>query len=130
MNWFRNFMIGRYGGDQLSVTMILLSCLLTLIAAIVNLPLLTMLGYIPLGTSVFRMLSKNVEKRRLENYKFAMLMSPVYSGFRNLTGRIEDSKTHKFFRCPQCRARLRLPRGKGNICITCPRCNTEFIRKT
>jgi len=76
------------------------------------------------------MFSKDISKRRMENYKFAMLISPIYSGINKKIKELRDSKTHKYFSCPKCKQKLRLPRGKGKISISCPKCQTQFIRKT
>lgn len=130
MNWLKKFMMGRYGGDQLSMGLVLLSALITLISSTTNLQILILLGYIPLGLGIFRMFSKNIQKRQMENYKFAILVSPVYSLFNKGRNRVKDAKTHRFFKCPKCKAKLRLPKGKGKISITCPKCNAEFIKKT
>lgn len=130
MNWLRKLMMGRYGSDQLSMALIIFSVILSLIANLISLPLLSSISYIPLGICLFRMLSKDIDKRRMENYKFSILISPLYSWFRKTRKRLIDSKTHRFFRCPTCNANLRLPKGKGKITIYCPKCNTEFSRKT
>jgi uncharacterized paraquat-inducible protein A len=130
MNWFRKLMMGRYGSDQLSKALIIFSVILTLIANLINFPILVAISYIPLGLSLFRMLSKDIAKRRMENYKFSILISPLYSWFRKTSKRLIDSKTHRFFRCPNCNVNLRLPKGKGKITIYCPKCNTEFSRRT
>lgn len=126
MNWLKRFMIGRYGSDQLSMALLIFSVLLSLVAGIARLPVLSWIGYIPLGICVYRMLSKNVQKRSMENYKFSMLVSPVYSWFKKGQRRAIESKTHRFIKCPKCKAELRLPKGKGKIIITCPKCKTEF----
>lgn len=130
MNWLKRFMVGRYGGDQLSMTLLILSVLLTLIARLVRFPLLLYIGYIPMGICVFRMLSRNTQKRSMENYKFSMLASPVYSWFKKKQRRAAESKTYKFFKCPDCKAELRLPKGKGKIIVTCPKCKNEFGAKS
>ncbi len=130
MNWLRKFMMGRYGGDQLSMVLLVFSLLLTFIAQLSRLPILAYISYIPLCISIFRILSRNVEKRRMENYKFAMVISPAYSRFTKIQKRVKDSKTHRYFRCPNCKASLRVPKDKGKIVITCPKCNTEFRKKT
>ncbi len=130
MNGIRRFMAGRYGIDQLSIAIFMLSALLSLIAGILRLPVLSYIGNAPLLIIIYRTMSKNIEKRRMENYKFSMLMSPVYSWLLKTRKRISDSKTHKYFRCPNCKAELRVPKGKGNIVVTCPKCRTEFKRKT
>ena len=58
MNWLKNFMAGRYGGDQLSMVLLVFSVLLSLIGQLIRIPLLSLLGYIPLGISIYRMFSK------------------------------------------------------------------------
>jgi Zn finger protein HypA/HybF involved in hydrogenase expression len=91
---------------------------------------LVSISYIPLGICLFRMLSKDIEKRRMENYKFSILISPVYSWFKKKQKRVVDAKTHKYFECPNCKTNLRVPKGKGNIVITCPKCKTELKKRT
>jgi hypothetical protein len=130
MNWLKKFMYGRYGSDQLSMALLIFSILLTFIARLAKLPLLSLISYIPLGVCIFRMLSKNINKRSMENYKFSMLISPVYSWFTKIRRRFAESKTRKFLKCPQCKAELRLPKGKGKIIVTCPKCRNEFRSKT
>lgn len=130
MDWLRRLMIGRYGGDQLSVALVVLSIVLTLIANLVRLPIVALTSYIPLGLCVYRMFSKDISKRSMENYKFAMWMSPVYSWYRKKLNRLKDAKTYKYFKCPACKATLRLPRGKGKVMITCTKCKTEFQGKS
>lgn len=130
MNWLRKFMTGRYGGDQLSMALLILSVLLNFSAGLTDIPFLTLLAYIPLAIGVFRILSRNTAKRSMENYKFTMLMSPVYKWFKIMGNRIRDAKTHRYFTCPNCRQSLRVPRGKGKIVVICPKCKTEFKAKT
>jgi ribosomal protein L37AE/L43A len=130
MNWLRRFMIGRNGGDQLSMALLVCSVLLSWTAGLTGLSLFTFISYILLGISIFRMLSRDVEKRRLENYKFAILFSPAYSWLKKTQNRLKDAKVHCYFICPTCKLRLRVPRGKGKIIITCPKCKTEFAKKT
>ena len=130
MDWLRRLMMGRYGGDQLSVALLILSMLLTFIASVIRMPLLSLLGYIPLIVSILRIFSKDISKRSMENYKFAMLISPVYAWFRKTMNRLKDAKTHRYFKCPNCKATLRLPKGKGKVVITCTKCKTEFPAKS
>lgn len=130
MNWLNKFMAGRYGGDQLSTVLILLSLFLTLSGRLYNVPLLSYIGYIPLGVSIFRMFSKDISKRRMENYKFAIFMSPVYSWFKRIESRFKDRKTHRYLKCPNCKSKLRLPKGKGKLMVTCPKCKEKFEKRT
>lgn len=130
MNWFKKFMQGRYGGDQLSLVLIILSFILSLTGQISRLRFISILSYIPLGISIFRILSKDISKRSMENYKFSILMSPIYKKYINFKNRVKDSKTHKYFRCPNCKQKLRIPRGKGKIVVTCSKCNHKFNKKS
>jgi ribosomal protein L37AE/L43A len=57
-------------------------------------------------------------------------MSPVYSKIKKAQYRFTDAKTHRYFKCPDCKTKLRVPKHKGKIIITCPKCKTEFKRKT
>lgn len=130
MSWFRRIMAGRYGNDQLSMALLLLSLFLTLISSFsYNLRIFSYLSYIPLALCIFRMFSKNINKRRMENYKFSMMVSPLYSWSLKKINRLKDLKTHRYFKCPNCKQTLRVPKGKGKISITCPKCKTEFIKK-
>lgn len=130
MNIFRKFMKGRYGGDQLSVVLLLLSILLTLVGRLTKLSLFIFISYIPLLISVYRMFSKNISKRRMENYKFSIYLSPIYSRYKSIQRRFKDRRTHKYFKCPNCKRKLRLPKGKGKIIITCPKCKEKFEKRT
>ena len=68
--------------------------------------------------AIFRTFSRNTYRRYQENRKFLMLLD-----------RIKDRK-HKHFSCPKCHRPMRVPRGKGKIAITCPKCGERFIRKS
>lgn len=123
-DWFRNFMLGRYGADKLGTTLLISGIALTVLSSMLGrwFPLvsagLTLLSYIALFWCLFRMYSKNIEARRREN-----------STFVNFFSHLKD-KEHRYFRCPQCRQTVRVPRGRGKINIRCPRCNRQFIKKT
>ncbi len=130
MNWLRKFMLGRYGGDQLSIYLLVLSMVLTLIGQLVGIAALSTVGYIPLFAAGYRTLSKDVRKRSKENYKFAIFISPIHSRLKKVQSRIKGSKTHKYYKCSKCKTMVRVPKGKGKIKITCPKCKDKFIKNT
>lgn len=130
MEKIKNFMQGRNGGDQLSTGLLVLSIILTIVGRVTNMSWILMLTYIPLGLSIFRMFSKDLSKRRMENYKFAMLLSPFYSKFKNVQKRVGDRKDYKYYRCPDCNQQLRVPKNKGKIMVTCSKCGTKFEKRT
>ena len=121
-NWLRRFMVGRYGTDKLNTVILgtgVVVCLVSLFihAPVVNL-ILTAVSYFLMFWAIYRSFSRNTYKRYQENRRFLMWMD-----------RIKD-RTHKYYDCPRCRQPVRVPRGKGKISITCPKCKEKFIRKT
>lgn len=130
MNLLKKFMVGRYGADQLSIFLLIVSMIITLISRITGSSILMTISYIPLILTGYRMLSKDLKKRSMENYKFAILVSPIYSKFKKVQYRVKDFKTHKYYTCTKCKTTLRVPRGKGKILITCTRCKDKFTRET
>ena len=133
MNFLRNllfrirtgmqrFMAGRYGSDKLNMTLLvaaLVICLISMFIPSTTVKLLFMLlYYFFMGVAIFRMLSRNTYKRYRENRKFLLFVD-----------RFKD-RQHRYFDCPRCRQQVRVPRGKGKISITCPKCKEKFIKKT
>ena len=130
MNWLRKFMIGRYGPDQLSIAMLFLSLVLSMVLFFFPASVLNYIVYLPFAVFLFRALSKNIAKRREENNKFMKIWKPIASWFNNKKYRMQNSKTHRYYSCPSCKQSVRVPKGKGKIRITCPKCKLEFIKKT
>ena len=129
-NWLRNFMAGRYGPDQLNVALLILAIVLGMVGSITRLGIITLLSYIPLVYALFRLFSRNITRRRAENDRFLRFWWPVKTKLSGKLKQFKDRKTHKYFKCPSCRNTLRVPKGKGKIQITCPKCGERFIKKT
>ena len=91
---------------------------------------LRVLGLAMLVYSYVRVFSKKLDKRRAENARFVSRWYKLTSAFKNWRDRRAQSKDYCFFRCPGCRAMLRVPRGKGKIMVTCRKCGNTFERKT
>lgn len=133
MNKFRQFMQGRYGIDQLSQVLVMASLILSLMASIFRIGILSAFSYLPLGYAIFRILSKDINKRIKENYKFGNFMNQLkgkVNKSKRKAKRIQKSKNHKYYHCPKCKQSIRVPIGKGRILITCPKCKHEFIKRT
>ena len=126
----RRFMIGRYGTDGLNQFLSIASLVLLLIAIVSRISLFTWLGVVLLGFCYSRTFSRNISKRTEENYKFYTLKDRVDNKFRGLKEQWANRKVYHYYRCPQCRQKLRVPRGRGRIQISCPRCGTQFIKKS
>ena len=127
---FRQFMIGRYGTDGLNQFLSIASLVLLLIAIVSRINLFTWLGVALLVFCYYRTFSRNISKRTEENYKFYTLKDRVDGKVRGLKEQWANRKIYHYYRCPQCRQKLRVPRGRGRIQISCPRCGTQFIKKS
>ncbi|OOM77218.1 hypothetical protein CLPUN_23350 [Clostridium puniceum] len=132
MNWLKKIMYGRYGGDNLSKALLFLSLLLLVIVGLLpkSLSILSVIAYIPTIICIYRMFSKNIFKRQRENYKYLKLENSVIKWSKQKLGAAKNFKTHKYFNCPDCKQRLRVPRGQGHITITCPKCKKSFKAKS
>lgn len=128
MNWLRKFMYGRYGTDQLSMTLIVISLILSLLAPVFKLP--PSIFLVLLFIAYFRVFSKNINKRYRENQKFLETFKPITSRFNKLKRRMKSRKNYKYFRCKNCKQEIRVPKGKGKIRVTCPNCGEKTIKKT
>ena len=120
--YLRNFMAGRYGTDRLNMAILCVGLVASLLSVLIKFApvnlVLFVLSYGMMFWAIFRTLSRNTYKRYQENRKFLQL-----------TGRMKD-REHRYFDCPKCRQMVRVPRGKGKISITCPRCREKFVKKT
>lgn len=130
-------MQGRNGPDALSRALSYASLALLVLAVILQAAGAALVGRIfwwialaVMVASYWRMLSKNIGGRSRENNKYLSWRGKAQSSLRRALTRIKQLKTHRFFKCPACGQRVRTPRGKGKIRITCPKCGEAFIRKS
>jgi hypothetical protein len=124
----RRFMFGRYGLDQLNVVLMIAAvalCLISFLFSRINAVwtvalsfVLNLLSYVLLFWYILRAFSRNIEKRNRENRRFMAFRS-----------RLTD-KQNRYYRCPNCKQTVRVPRGRGKICIKCPKCSEKFVRKS
>ena len=120
--WLLRFMEGRYGPDKLNSFLLWTAVILMVIGLFIpnaTVRLILMAVYYTLwGWSIFRMLSRNTWKRFDENKRYVAFLA-----------RLRD-RDHRYYRCPKCRQKVRVPKHKGKISITCPKCKEKFQRKT
>ena len=118
----RSFMAGRYGTDRLNMVILFAGLGASILSMLIPVQPLNLifwaLSYVLMILAIFRTLSRNTYKRYQENRKFLQFFD-----------RIKD-RQHRYFDCPKCRQMVRVPRGKGKISITCPRCKEKFIKNT
>lgn len=130
---FTQFMYGRNGVDLFSRFLTYFALVLLILRLVIRGVAGSVMWYLALAVLVyayFRIFSKNLGKRRAENAKYYHYRTKAVNGFRDWRDRRRQSRDFKFFRCPSCRAMLRVPRGKGRIRVTCRKCGTAFERKT
>ena len=126
----RQFMIGRYGTDGLNQFLSIASIVMLLISLITRISLFTYVGMVLLILCYYRSLSRNISKRTEENYKYYAVKDRIRNKFSGLKDQWDNRRLYHYYRCPQCRQKLRVPRGRGRIQISCPRCGTQFIKKS
>ncbi len=127
---FENFMQGRNGVDELGQFLTLTSVIVLLLGALVRNFLLSLLACALLIYAYFRVFSKKLSKRQEENRTY--LAEREHIRFKLQTKKLHLSmrKTHRYFKCKKCKKKLRVPRGKGKIEVTCPHCGEKFITRT
>lgn len=130
---FRRMFIGRNGPDQLSLGLTLFACLLSLISGsfsgVANL-VLFLTSLVLLAAGVFRMFSRNIEKRRKENLKFLSLVNKPKMWYYNTKAKANQRRAYRIFRCEKCGQKLRVPKGKGKVSIKCTKCGNRMIKST
>jgi len=124
------FMYGRNGVDHFSRFLIYAALICILLDVLLSGGIFYGLGVVLMVYSYFRVFSKNLNKRRIENAKYLQLRGKFLGGFADWRERRKQSKDYAFFRCPSCKAMLRVPRGKGKIRVTCRKCGNNFERRT
>lgn len=123
------FMEGRHGADNLSSFTLIAGIVCMIISLITGSFLFSLLNTALYVYTIFRMFSRNNEKRIAENRKYIELTSDWKKKIRQFVTRLKNSKQYKYFRCPKCKALLRLTRGCGEVNVTCARCKNEFKQK-
>lgn len=126
---FRNFMSGRHGADQLSMALVWAGLAFYVLDMFFRLGLLSYLGLGCYIYAIFRMLSRNQGKRNAENQRYVLWSGKMRTQFRQARNRFKNRREFKYFKCPKCRAWLRLPHGAGDVTVTCGRCRHQFQKK-
>lgn len=136
----RNFMSGRNGADRLGLTLLWVGLILYILGTLIGTAsgtfwlllgsLLNLAGFACYVLCIFRMFSRNLTKRQAENRRFEASYARIRTQLRQAKNRFKNRKQYKYFRCPSCKAWLRLPRGKGVVTVTCSRCHTSFTQKS
>lgn len=123
------FMQGRYGNDRLGQAMLVVA-LVCMVLSLFRIPFVSTIGLVVLVLTYYRMFSKQIAKRAAENQKYMQLEWKVRAKLQKKKQALAQRKTHRIYKCPNCRQKICVPRNRGRIAISCRKCGTEFIRKT
>ena len=133
MQRFMRFMYGRYGMDEFNFFLLVFAMVVLIIAIFVPVPASLIIRLIALAATafaVFRELSKNRYARNKELKAYNKIRFAITGVFKRIKIRFSQRKTHRFYRCPECKTTVRVPKGRGKIKISCPKCGNTFIRKS
>jgi len=125
----RNLMAGRQGVDQLSLALVWTGLGLYVLSALLGSGLLSLVSMAVYGYTLFRVFSRNMEKRSAENKRYLTRKNRIQTNAKQARTRFNNRKQFKYFRCPSCKAWLKLPRGAGVVTVTCGRCHNSFTQK-
>ena len=127
-------MIGRYGMDQLGCFLFGVLCVLVVLNLFIRFgPLGLLVNALELAVIIllyFRMFSRNVNRRWQENQAYLRMQFYVSEYFKKLRFRFSEGRKYRIFKCPSCGQKVRIPRGHGKVSIHCPKCGTDFIKRS
>lgn len=131
------FMRGRYGAngtDDFTKFLLVVGLTLMFVSALFKGKAVSLCGFaLSMGIVIycyFRQFSQNVSKRYAENQAFLSRVSTIYRLFRKKKSIWQQRRVYHIYRCPGCKQKIRIPKGKGKIEVRCPKCSTRFIKKS
>ena len=124
------FMVGRYGQDELGQFLFVTALVTMLLSVLFGGSVWYTIALILLIFGYYRMLSKNHARRYQENAKYLLYYNKAKAWIKRKQYQLKQYKQFHIYRCPSCRQKIRIPRGKGKLSISCPKCKTEFIRRS
>ncbi len=126
----QRFMAGRYGADQLSRVYLGLTFVFLVISMFTRFMPFYWVALVLLIYTYYRMFSRNIPRMYAQNQRFLNMRYRMVAKWDAFKKRRAQRREYCFFKCPTCKQRVRVPKGKGKICITCPRCHHDFIKKS
>lgn len=132
---FYRFMHGRYGVDQFAKFTMGVALVSIVLAIFVNTgssagSLLDMLGLVAIVYTYFRIFSRNISKRAQENQKYLSATAKLRQRLNKEKNMMKQRKDYHIYTCPSCGQKVRIPRGKGKIEISCPKCHSKFVKRS
>lgn len=129
MNFLRRWMYGRNGLDALGLFTLVLYLVLDIVALFTGWWPLSIVCSLLALLFLFRVISRNLPRRRQENDWFLARLLPLRQWFRRHR-LIRSDPAHRYLKCPNCGQQLRVPKGKGLLRVTCRSCGASFDAKS
>ncbi len=137
MSFFNRFpyrlaawMEGRRGVDHLSNSLVIVAIACIVLDMLTGIEIIYAIGLVALVVALLRIFSRNIAARERENAAYERLMTKPRAFFSGGSAMWKNRKTTVYFRCCSCNTLLSVPRGKGTIRVTCPKCHTQQVRKS
>ena len=124
------FMQGRYGVDSLSKLLVGVGLVSVVLSMFIKGNLFYYIGWVAIIYSYFRMFSRNVTKRAAENQWYLDRTYKLRCFIAKKKNQMTQSRTYHIYKCPSCKQKIRIPRGKGKIEVRCPKCGTSFVKRS
>jgi LSD1 subclass zinc finger protein len=123
-------MAGRYGSDSFNMFLSVVAIVFLAVWLVFRWLPFYLIAMVFIAATLFRSFSRNAWRRSRENQAYQKIRRKLFSGFGPFMARVRQRKTHRFFKCKSCRTMLRVPKGRGKIRVTCPKCHTVFEADT
>ncbi|MDO5337762.1 MAG: hypothetical protein Q4E89_09985 [Eubacteriales bacterium] len=128
------FMQGRHGVDQFAKFTMGAALVCLVLSVLFRIRMVTLIldytGLVLLGYTYFRVFSRNLQRRREENQKYLQKTDKIRTRLTREKRMMEQRKDYHIYKCPECQQKIRIPRGKGKIEISCPKCGKKFIKRS
>ena len=124
------WMQGRYGIDGFLRMLVVFGLVLTIASLLPYLGALSWIAFLVLAYALFRAFSKNHAKRMRENEAYERLSAKPKQAVSVAGKAWRNRKTTRYFKCKGCGTVLSVPRGKGKLHVTCPKCHMQTLRKS
>lgn len=126
----QRFMYGRYGNDDLNRLLSIVTIITIVAEMVTHIHILYWASLVLLILLYYRMMSRSISARWAENQKYLAMRNKVTGFFRGGSSRTKADPNYRIMKCPQCKQKVRVPKGKGKIRIHCPKCGNDFIKKS
>ena len=123
------FMAGRRGQDQFCIALFAVGLVFWLLSAIFGSFVFSLLSVAAWGYGIFRGFSRNIPARERENQWFLKRFGGIITKVKQAYVRFKNRKIYLYYRCPQCKSWLKLPRNIGEKNVTCGHCGANFNKK-